>query len=260
MRYIDKSKVECPEGWLERATEALNDVTKNDAKVDSHGSVWRECKEALSRASDKKCWYCESMQERSDNSVDHFRPKDHYWWLAYDAENFRYACTYCNSKRRNPTTGRTGGKGNSFPLQDEAKRAKNRGEEQGESPMLLDPCQPMDPGLLDFRDDGHSRPRYGSGMRHERATVSIDLYNLNHRDIVERRQVLATKIIEKINDAERIYARVDTGDVEIDHSFNSIIKDLARALSDAAELSSFSRCVIAGHRDKEWVEPLLATA
>jgi uncharacterized protein (TIGR02646 family) len=261
MRYVDKSLAKCPAGWEKRASDALDKVANHGEDVDSHGSVWREYKTTLEGVSTKKCWYCEIIQERSDNGVDHFRPKSHYWWSAFSAENFRFSCIYCNSRRKNPETGKTEGKGIFFPLLDKSTRATCQAEECNESPMLLDPCQPGDPGLLDFNENGIPKPKYAKPeSRNERAKISIDLYHLDHPDIVEKRRVRAIELKKSIEEADRIYPRCDTGDPDIDSSFNSILRGLAQALSDNAELSSFSRCVISGYRNKGWVEQLLQTA
>jgi len=261
MRYINPATIIPPDGWHDRADAASNDVLTNNADTNDHGDVWREYKAPLSAASNKKCWYCELSQERSDNAVDHFRPKDHYKWSAFSAANFRFACTYCNSRRKNPETGKTGGKGNHFPLLDEAQKATCATEEARETPLLLDPCVPADPGLLSFRADGMPCPRFENHPnRARRAAVSIELYHLDHPDAVDRRRTLALWIDEKVTAGDRIYERCDAGDADITASFNAIIKDLADALSDGAELSAFTRCMLSGHRDKVWVEPLLDTA
>lgn len=261
MRYIDNSTVQCPVGWQARADTALQTVTRNDGTIpDRLAKIWRDFKAPLKTASHDKCWYCEIKEERSDNAVDHFRPKDHYWWSAFSAENFRFSCTYCNSKRINPGNGVTGGKGNSFPLYDESQKATCKEDERRESPMLLDPCRPSDLELLDFTEDGEPCAKFKDGdNRQKRAELSINLYHLNHKDIVEKRCALALRLNEKIVEADELYPRCHAGDQISDNSFNSIIRELARAMSDRAELSSFSRRVISGHRDKDWIEMLLAT-
>jgi uncharacterized protein (TIGR02646 family) len=261
MRYVNPATVICPDGWEIRADAARNDVSVNGTDIEDHGDIWRDYKAPLKAASSNKCWYCELSQKRSDNAVDHFRPKDHYRWSAFSAENFRFSCTYCNCRRKNPETGKTGGKGNSFPLLDEALKATCAAEEDRETPLLLDPCVPTDPGLLSFRADGTPCPRYEKHpIRSRRAFVSIELYHLDHPDAVEVRRTRALWIDAKVKAADRIYKRCDEGDPDLDASFNAIVKDLADALSDRAELSAFTRCMLSGHRDKEWVEPLLDTA
>lgn len=38
-------------------------------------AVWRDLKDGLANLLHDKCWYCETAVDRSDNAVDHFRPK-----------------------------------------------------------------------------------------------------------------------------------------------------------------------------------------
>src|SRR6202035_4546646 len=112
----------------------------------------------LAAMSHQKCWYCEARQIRSDNAVDHFRPKSVYPWLAFSYLNYRFSCTYCNSVRKNPETGETEGKGDKFALFNEGQRATCEEELDQERVMLLDPCSATDCAALDFRLDGTACP------------------------------------------------------------------------------------------------------
>jgi len=261
MRYINNLTLSVPLGWDNEATRATNDVINNAISPSDRGQVWRNLKDKLSDVSHKKCWYCEIIQERSDNAVDHFRPKSMYPWLAFDKRNLHFACTYCNSKRRNPDTGETEGKGNLFPLLDESRRATNPGEETREVPLLLNPTEPNDPGLLDFYvDDGRPCPRYKEEdyeIRFRRADVSIKLYHLDHPVLIEKRKNLSLNISDKIEAANALFGTVDQGNPDTDRAFNTIVRELADAMSEKSELSAFARKVIAGKREYDWVEALL---
>jgi len=135
LRYIDPEDIfasleRLPEGWekwQEEAEKALAEVRAaggSSETVNAHGDLWRSLKGQLEQVSDGKCWYCESSQHRADNAVDHYRPKnrnrsgehDGYWWLAFDWRNYRYSCTYCNSRRSDDVKGTSGGKHDNFPL------------------------------------------------------------------------------------------------------------------------------------------------
>src|SRR5690606_8161881 len=121
---------------------------------DDHADVWKELKLPLATLFHQKCWYCESSVTRDDNAVDHFRPKGRvkeaqqthtgYRWLAFNHTNYRYSCTFCNSRRVNVEGGTTGGKADRFPLMNEAMRVYAEGLCDAEEPMLLDPCDPFD--------------------------------------------------------------------------------------------------------------------
>ena len=261
MRVINPAGLRCPAGWDRRATKAKGDAGNNLTEINKRSAIWRELKNPLADLSHDKCWYCEVIQERSDNAVDHFRPKSIYPWLAFERGNFRYSCTYCNSARKNPDTGETEGKADSFPIFSEAQRATAAGQEGRETPVLLDPCQTQDPGLLDFYEDGRPCARHQNhDVRRRRAETSIKTYHLDHPDLVEKRRALAAEIKSKIIEADDLFEQCDAGNPVIDRAFAGLIRVLSNALSESAELSAFARKIVAGHREIEWVEELLRTA
>ncbi|MGE0330708.1 MAG: hypothetical protein AB7P37_08430 [Ramlibacter sp.] len=60
---------------------------------------WKQAKPALVAESHNKCAYCESPTSMvAHGDVEHFRPKDIYWWLAFSYDNYTYCCQLCNQK------------------------------------------------------------------------------------------------------------------------------------------------------------------
>lgn len=261
MRFIDNRFLQVPdEEWANKSETAKNEILNNGVDVNSRRAIWACCKDVLAEKSHDKCWYCEVKQERSDNAVDHYRPKSKYKWLAFGMNNFRYSCTYCNSLRRDDKTQIIGGKGDYFPLVDESRRATIEGQEDNEQPLLLDPCCAHDPSLLDFLEDGSPTAKDPlHAQRKLRAEISIQLYHLNHSDLVEKRRRLAIDLNNKIESANRLYANVDTGDASIDQSYNEHVRDLKMSMLEEAELSSFARKIIMGRQDLMWIESLIQT-
>lgn len=260
MRIIDLDFLDLPEGWNERANSAIADGTD---KMEDHAGVWRELKAPLKKLSHSKCYYCEIIQERSDGAVDHFRPKKKYPWSAFLSANYRFSCTFCNSRRTDEINDRTGGKGDIFPLLDEAMRASSLEEEENENPILLDPCNPHEPGLIDFDETGMPTPTYskeGYPIRHARAAESIRLYHLDHADLVDKRKTLAVAIGRKVSAADRLFPKTESGAADIDSSFREHIRFLAGCINERAELSAFARRILAGYRDRPWVDGLLSSA
>lgn len=271
-----------PDGWSEKAKVAeqkvgLISLAKDRKKaISSQSDIWGLLKDALADLSkvdlfNSKCWYCEIKQERSDKAVDHFRPKNRvadtdpvhegYWWLAFEKSNFRYSCTFCNSQRKNPETDETGGKGDHFPLLPSSPRARKPGEENAESPALLDPCKAQDPILLDFLDNGEPCAKYPDHpIKKYRAEISIKLYHLDHPGIVERRRIQAARIKSLIKNANRIYEKCDACSPDDDSLFDEIVSSLADFMSEKSELSAFSRKIIRGYRHISWVEELSQVA
>jgi hypothetical protein len=136
MIYVDVAKLALPEGWQEKAkaakavVEAADDDKRADA-ISSHSDVWGALKDACGNVSDDKCWYCETIWNRDDFAMDHYRPKravhgvpQHkgYYWLCFASENLMFSCKYCNERREDKEKEFTGGKGSFFPLAAEGIR------------------------------------------------------------------------------------------------------------------------------------------
>src|SRR5690606_25852655 len=143
MRWIDLTQLNVSTEWQSKAT-ATHKAIDSDPNLNSskYPNMLTELKEELKTLSHGKCWYCDSRENRSDNAVDHFRPKSKYKWLTYNPNNFRFACTFCNSRRTDHASGQTGGKGDHFPLLDPTTKANNQAELRSEKYILLDPCDP----------------------------------------------------------------------------------------------------------------------
>lgn len=78
---------------------------KRDGKLDAPGdkkwdsNFWKESKAQLLVESHNKCAYCDTpTRVVAYGDVEHFRPKSHYWWLAYSYENYLPACIACNQE------------------------------------------------------------------------------------------------------------------------------------------------------------------
>ncbi|MDQ8182211.1 hypothetical protein QEH57_16195 [Pelagicoccus sp. SDUM812005] len=238
--------------------------------------VWRDPRliTALEDRSHKKCWYCESKENRSDRHVDHFRPKgrvkgtDHggYYWLAFKGENYRLACTYCNCHRTDRENGEVLGKGDSFPLENEDQRISDPtiGYDQlcrQERPTLIDPCKPTDVVLIDFQDDGSAIERFKEEKNptgHKRAKASIDLYHLNERDIKDARQGLYQRIKDLVARIDREFNHALDQDSSAENSVEDSLRDLKALRAPDAEYSAFAKAMIASFQSetRPWLSML----
>jgi uncharacterized protein (TIGR02646 family) len=259
MRFIDIAFMVPPDNFGEVVAQAEADGEEN---IGNHSDVWRYCKESLKRASFDKCYYCEMKDIRSDGTVDHYRPKSKYKWAAFRIDNFRFACTFCNSRRTDRKTGEIGGKGADFPLFDGCERATCAAEICNELPLLLDPCNATDPDALDYRADGVAVPATSDDANPQkiRAATSIEAYHLNHSDLQESRRRTAIEIREKISEAESMMTRFIEGDLAAKQAYTSAVRDLKRRLDQRAELSAFSRRLLQAYKNKPFVESILAAA
>lgn len=270
MRYINLSRLVLPDGWLKLSADAAAAV-KNGESPDDHSVVWRQLKSVLADLFNDKCWYCETAIPRSDNAVDHFRPKGRvsdaanphtgYRWLAFDQTNFRYACTFCNSRRKDVSGGTAGGKADRFPLLDESKRLYAPGPLADERPVLLDPCDISDWRLLGCkRENGQPCPAGESVVDRERAEISIAIYHLQHEPTCKLRHAEAVKLLLDIEEAKAHFTLSQSDPVQ-ETAFKRAAKRILTAIDSNSPFSGDMRFLLSGERDQDhpWIQDLLTT-
>jgi hypothetical protein len=266
MRYVNLDDIELPEGWLERAKQAKQAVASGNDPND-HATVWRELKNSLGGLFHDKCWFCETPVTRSDNAVDHFRPKGRvrealrphpgYRWLAFDQSNFRYSCTFCNSRRKDTEGGTIGGKADRFPLMDEASRAYTEEAVCNENPKLLDPCELDDWRLLGCKIE-NGKPCPTSQDREEigRAEASIEIYHLHHEPTCKQRLSAARSLLRDVEEAKALHL-AGTSRAALKLNFKRILG----AIDDRKPYSGEMRFLLGAerHSDHPWIQELLET-
>ncbi len=258
MRRIDLNKLAPDSNWQDQASREQIDINSGVKETKNLSYVWSAAKPRLKNLSFGKCWYCETRENRSDDAVDHFRPKSIYPWFACDIKNFRYVCTFCNSIRKNPATGISGGKGDYFPLLSGTIATTNR-ERDLEKYVLLDPCKAGDPGLLDFHDDGRPRAKHldSASVRHLRAVKSIKAYHLDHPDLVETRRQLALQIADWVVGASMAYDEIDQIDQSKHEMFSKFAESIGRSITSDAPFSVFAKKIVKGYSYYPWIEEIL---
>ncbi|MCX4245699.1 HNH endonuclease family protein [Paraliomyxa miuraensis] len=148
-------------------------------------------KAALYEAQHGKCAYCEMVQQRTAQPVEHFRPKARvtqepryvtsttgYWWLAWTWTNLYFSCTTCNSPAR---------KGNHFALElGSTPLTPEQLPPSEERPLFIDPAakdeDPIAHIVFVQAKRGHwiPRPRRGS----KRGSYTIDKLGLDRTELV----------------------------------------------------------------------------
>lgn len=257
-----------PDGWLQRDQAATQAVAAGENPND-YDYIWRELKSGLAELFHEKCWYCETPIDRSDNAVDHFRPKNRvsdaanvhsgYRWLAFSPSNFRYACTYCNSKRKDVEGRTVGGKADRFPLIDEAFRVYREGSIDQEHPMLLDPCELTDWKLLGcHQENGRSCATSTDPISKQRAEVSIEVYHLSYQPTCIRRHAAAVQLMADIDDAKRLF-ELSTQDQSKKSDFKRVAGRLRQAIDRDAPFSGDMHFLMRGQRSAAhpWIQDLL---
>lgn len=249
MRHIDNTFLNIPDGWEERAAEALRQLTAEEKTADELSSIWGELKVCLAEASNRRCWYCESRILRSDNAVDHYRPKGTvktgilsddglrveklditpvhtgYKWKVFALDNFRYSCDHCNEYRKS-LEGTGGGKWNYFPLIQEERRAYTVDNLRFENPVLLDPCRVLDWELLSYDSSGKPFSRFQRGSEEDiKVRFSIRLLHLDQKGLNEGRRACWSLVSLILKDAKHWFLEKLNNNPEADYNFqNELIK------------------------------------
>jgi len=209
MIHVDRSRVPMPvalekAGVIETQEALLKVFSKPEAVSRGERFPFKiyqlpNVREALVELFNNKCAYCETaLPSWQPGDVSHFRPKSGvvgnegqyyphlYYWLANDWTNLLLACTVCDRTRFQE--GYKVGKGSRFPLEDEAQRAQQPGEESREKPLLLDPCVDSPEQHLVFGEDGMV---YSSTPRGQ---TTIAVLDLNRPALVEARKEAAVEL------------------------------------------------------------------
>lgn len=235
--------------WLRkkfRAIERASSAEKRSALIDELAAIPSWVTDALVKHFGGKCWYCERKLPRSELVIEHFRPKRRvtkvtghpgYFWLAANTKNFRVACRNCNCRWTNPD-GNVAGKGNYFPLMNEAKRVSCRTSDlRTEEPLLYDPVCQADHYQLSFSSDGTCIPVSDDYIEVNRGFSTIALYNLNNPTLVDSRKGLWWEIYD--------YAKLALAVKPHDpYLFEQAIKKIRSKAHEHAEYASLARSAI----------------
>jgi uncharacterized protein (TIGR02646 family) len=161
----------------------------------------------------KKCAYCESAYAQTQPvDVEHWRPKAEvetesgmvpgYEWLAADWGNLLPSCIHCNRQSTQKVLRSSDlnwedkkiGKGNLFPVADEAKRLTSPDDPlTKEDPLLVNPCLEDPADFFRFLPEGVVVPKVGQPKDdlerkiNRRALISIEVYALNRKALVDAR-------------------------------------------------------------------------
>ena len=115
---------------------------------------WKAAKDQLKAETGGKCAYCEAPTTVvAYGDVEHYRPKNVYWWLAYCYDNYLMSCQLCNEKHKKT----------SFPVKNTRMRAPTiRGDTTDadiESRAGTIAPNPLDPAEVDDLSRRHQEER-----------------------------------------------------------------------------------------------------
>jgi len=138
-----------------------------------------DIKQALYKLYQGKCGFCEQKVEQWQ--VEHFRPKSHYYWLAYSWDNLLLVCPTCNVHKSNHFE--IEGKRAVYAAKDyNAINALALKYDKVEKPLLVNPEREKPQPMIEFRQDGTMR------SRSKRMRYTITLCKLNRPSITDMRK------------------------------------------------------------------------
>ncbi len=277
MIKIDRSKVAAPKVLTDPDSpgkkehiRAIDYYAKHlDQKKTFPFKIYKslEVTDALDELFHHKCAYCESKYGATQKvAVEHYRPKGSvlmngqlnkrgYYWLASDWDNLLASCTDCNSPRKQKVYGANAevlGKGIEFPIEDEAHRATNPGEETQEHPLLINPCcdDPDNHLVFDVTTDDEVIVRPALKPTGEESPIgkeTIRVYGLQRLGLVWARRDRIKLIRAQITRLNKITVRLNKnpGDQSITDEMESEMLILQQLLEDDQPYVGMARQYVA---------------
>jgi len=140
-----------------------------------------------------KCAYCEQKLLDAPKHIEHYRPKDVYYWLAYSWDNLLLCCGGCNSS-----------KGNRFATNNTKVTYNNEsfldihtfgnGYDISEEPQIINPEKEDVLHLISFDKEG----KISSTDNRVWHTIN-EACNLNRAELVELRKGIIIDFINRVN-------------------------------------------------------------
>lgn len=184
----------------------------------SHKSV----RQLLHSIQHGKCCYCEGYIDVKYSQVEHFRPKTHYYWLAYDWSNLLFACGDCNLA-----------KGDSFPLKNPRSKARShRDQITREHPLLINPAEVNPARYIGFRNE-----RAYAIKDNPIGETTIEVLELNRREALWKKRRNQLKHLEDLLDMIDLTNGPEKRRAQ--QVFNELLKEYTQ---DSSEFTVTIRC------------------
>jgi len=174
----------------------------------------KEVKKALNELYHCKCAYCEDTLLNHFKHIEHYRPKDIYYWLAFSWDNLLLSCEYCNVN-----------KGKKFQIQASKINYKNetlqdvqtitKQYDKVEIPLILNPEQ-----VVSFAQHFTFNLKGELIELSNQMKYTIETCDLNRIELVEKRY----KILKELKD--KLLRRWKNYDLYKDYNIIQALKDL----------------------------------
>ena len=202
MIKIEKDLENIPDSLLNENTLEKRDLCIKNGEYNKKFNQrfkQRDTKELLKEIYNDKCAFCEqkivkcidgTMQDCS-STIEHYRPKSIYYWLAFSWDNLLWCCHRCNEK-----------KADKFEIEgqeiqyDESFQNNVHSSAtiyKDEYPKMIHPELEDVRLLLNFERDGTLT------SNNERVKYTIQTCELDREDLKEKRKKIFDKFIKEIN-------------------------------------------------------------
>lgn len=202
-----------------------------------------DIRDALNIIYKGKCAFCEQKEELTH--VEHYRPKDIYYWLAFSWDNLLMSCPTCNThKLANFEIDGVLANFENTELNVRNINSSSAAYDTVEIPKMVNP-EVTDPnGLIYFEKDGRIKsddPRFSYTIE----TCKIDRKSLN-----DSRRSLLDRFREHIRDAFIINVNEHDQQVAITTNTRNFIRD---SINENEDFLAFRRYVIAN----DWLNEII---
>ncbi|MEA3353767.1 MAG: retron system putative HNH endonuclease [Campylobacterota bacterium] len=194
MIKIDKDLTEIPSILKKESREKAFLHNISVGKYDDSSNLYKvgSVDKKLCELYNNKCGYCEKDISDEDKHIEHYRPKDIYYWLAYSWDNLLLSCGKCNKKKGEDfEIARTKVEYNNEPFSDIHILGKEYDEK--ESPKLINPEREDVLDKLSFNNESFIY------SYDERISYTINqVCDLNRRTLKQHRVKILNSFLNRI--------------------------------------------------------------
>ncbi len=206
MIRVRKNLNDIPASLLERKTEKRRNTCIKDRKYHQDKRFderfkQKDIKESLSKIYHQKCAFCEQKIEKCiDNNlqecsstVEHYRPKSKYYWLAFSWDNLLWCCHKCNQNKGNKfETKKREVEYNKEEFKDNI-HSSSKIYHSIEEPKIINPEIDNIIEKINFNKNGII------DSEDERVKYTIEICGLDRESLNEKRQKVIDDFIKAIN-------------------------------------------------------------
>lgn len=245
MRKIEKDLADIPKSLVVAEDQLTHirrkELIKKGAYIDSdiYNSRYKlpDIKDKLENLYHHKCAYCEYKVEQWD--VEHYRPKNLYYWLTYSWDNLMYSCPKCN-KFKGTSFDIKGKKVLSPQVSDDLSEINtwsSKRYDQQEKPMLLNPERDDLKDVFIFDMQGHIKDN-----NNPRANYTIEKCHLDRDFLVDERRKIINDFRNKVN-AE--YLKANTKNVQKERLSVLVESFVDSAMDDTNTFTAYRNAAVA---------------